>query len=246
MEHFDKWQVYWDNYLLNKYGKQEVVSDADLYFQVARTIYKKPIEKPVFERILDEITQGLAWKSMDILVDFCCGNGLFTYELKDKVSRIIGVDFSSHIINTANQFKKADNITYCLNDGIEFLRNFNTTFPGVRPNKYINNDSLAYFSVEQLEEILKLVVAISGDNFHFLLRGVPNADLMWNYYNTDERKQKYLTDKANGDFSNDGLGKWWTREEVENACAKNGVNCMIHDQDAELSNYRMDILVTGQ
>ncbi len=245
MEQFDNWQQYWDNYLLNKYGKQEVVSDADLYFQVARILYKKPIDKAVFDRIVDEITHGLFLQDTDVLVDFCCGNGLFTYELKNKVNRIIGVDFSAQIIDTANQFKNADNITYCLGDGIEFLRTFKAKFPGVKPTKYINNDSLAYFSQHQLEEILGLVQDISGSNFHFLLRGVPDAGMMWNYYNTEERKQKYLTDKANGDFSNDGLGRWWLRAEIETACNKFGLRHIIKEQDIALSNYRMDIMIQG-
>jgi hypothetical protein len=243
MEHFDKWREYWDNYLLNKYGKPEVQTEADLYFQVARTLHKKPIDKPIFDHIVHEMVQGLALEKGDILVDLCCGNGLFTYELKGLVSKIIGVDFAPQIIHTALDFKKADNITYYLSEVNHFLRDFKMLFPWITPNKYLNNDSLAYFSFEELEEMLEDIIAISGDDFHFLIRGVPNADLMWNYYNTEERKLKYLTDRENGDYTNDGLGRWWLPEEIETICKNLGLTYFIHNQEVSLSNYRMDILI---
>lgn len=243
MEHFDKWQEYWDNYLLNKYGKPEVKTEADLYFQVARTIHKKPIDKSTFDHIIYEMVHGLSLEQEDILVDFCCGNGLFTYELRSLVQRIIGVDFAPHILQTAHEFKSAENITYHLSEVTAFLKNFKQVFPDVQPNKYLNNDSLAYFSVEELEEMLQLIVGISGNDFHFLLRGVPNAELMWNYYNTEERKQKYLADKAKGDYTNDGMGRWWLPEEIENICKALNLKYIIHNQDASLSNYRMDVMI---
>ena len=57
--------------------------------------------KEVFEKIIERIDIDLGLDKQDILVDFCCGNGLFTFELKDKVARIIGIDFSQKIIDTA-------------------------------------------------------------------------------------------------------------------------------------------------
>ncbi len=245
MEHFDKWQEYWDCYLLNKYGKPEVETEADLYFQVARTIHKKPIDKPIFDHIIDEMKTGLSLEPQDTLVDLCCGNGLFTFELRQAVSRIIGVDFAPQIVHTAHDFKSADNILYHLGDVINFLKDFKSHYPEVSPNKYIINDSLAYFSVEELEQMLAHIVAISGNNFHFLIRGVPNALLMWNYYNTEERKAKYLADKAKGDYSNDGLGRWWLPQEIENACNTMNLKYLIHNQDETLSNYRMDVLISA-
>ena len=49
MQQFDKWQEYWDKYLLNRHGKEEVQTEDDLFLQVARTENKRPIEKHAFD-----------------------------------------------------------------------------------------------------------------------------------------------------------------------------------------------------
>jgi hypothetical protein len=242
MDQFNKWQEYWDNYLLNKHGKEEVKTEADLFFQVARTVQKKPVEKEIFDEMIREIIGQLSLDKDDFLVDFCCGNGLFTYELKDCVHSIIAVDFSEQIINTAKKYKSASNIAYYLGSVIEFLKGFQNQFPGVTPTKYLMNDALAYFSVSDLEEMVKLIRSVSGGSFVFLLRGVPDDALKWNFYNTDERKEKYLSDIAKGDITNDGLGRWWSKNEVETICNPLDLQCtFIHP---EHNNYRMDILIT--
>lgn len=90
---------------MKRYGKEEVQTEDDLYLQVARTVNRKPITKEAFDKIIEQINEDLALSAEDVLVDFCCGNGLFTYELKDKVKQIIGIDFSQPIIDTANKFR---------------------------------------------------------------------------------------------------------------------------------------------
>lgn len=241
MEQFDKWQEYWDNYLLNKHGKEEVKTEDDLFFQVARTVQKKPVEKEIFDQIIKDIIHELRLEKGDTLVDFCCGNGLFTHELKDQVTQIIGCDFSPQIIDTANKYKSAENITYCLGGVIEFLQGFQTKFPGVHPNKYLMNDALAYFSVSDLEQMLQLIMTVSP-KFDFALRGVPDDALKWNFYNTPERKEKYLENVAKGDLTNDGLGRWWAKEEVDDIC--NRLNLKVVMTNPPVSHYRMDIVIS--
>ncbi len=243
MAQYENWQEYWDNFLLNRYGKEEVKSEDDLYFQVARTVNRKPVAKEVFDAIIDGIIQDLALSQEDVLVDFCCGNGLFTYELKDQVKQIIGIDFSQSIIDTANKFRPAANITYCLGGVVEYMRSFAATWPGIRPNKYLMNDSLAYFSAADLENVLSAIIGISGD-FRFLVRGVPNDELKWNYYNTPDRKEFYANLIAKGDLTNDGLGTWWQPDDIREVCMKLNLQCIIRNQELPVSDYRMDIIIS--
>jgi hypothetical protein len=244
MEQFDNWHKFWDNFLTSRYGKESVETEDDLYFQVARTVNRKPVEKHVFDKIIEQIIDDLAFQPDDVLVDFCCGNGLFTYELKDKVKRIIGVDFSQNIIDTANKFKAASNITYCLGDVVGFMKSFKQAFPGIVPGKYLMNDSLAYFSPTDLEEMLKAILAVSPA-FKFLTRGVPNDELKWNYYNTEERKQVYYANIAKGDTTNDGLGRWWVPGEIKAICDRLQLKCYVRNQQMPLSDYRMDVMITN-
>ena len=243
MEQFDNWQKFWDNFLVDRYGKAEVETEDDLYFQVARTVNRKPVEKEVFDKIIEQIISDLALAPTDTLVDFCCGNGLFTYELKDKVKQIIGVDFSQNIIDTANKFKPADNITYCLGSVVDYMRSFPAAWPGIKPDKYLMNDSLAYFTPADLEGMLAAIKEVSG-SFMFLIRGVPNDELKWNYYNTEDRKKVYFDNRAKGDLTNGGLGNWWQPADVTAICEKLQLQCRIRNQQLPVSDYRMDIMVS--
>lgn len=246
MEQFDKWHEYWERYLLEKHGKQEVANEDDLYLQVARTVHRKPISKEAFQLIVDDIIQSLSLQQDDVLVDFCCGNGLFTYELKDKVARIIGIDFTEQIVATARQLKSAPNIEYCLGSVVDFMDAFEQHFPGVHPHKYLMNDSISYFSVKDLEQMLKSMIRVSPNGFTAIFRGAPDDALKWNYYNTEERKQRYLDNLAKGDLTNDGMGRWWAANEVETVCASLGLVCHMRQQDAALANYRTDIIIKFQ
>jgi SAM-dependent methyltransferase len=240
---FDNWQEYWDKFLLNRYGKEEVQTEDDLFMQVARTFNRKPVEKEVFDIILLEIAATLKLSPTDVLVDFCCGNGLFTYELRDKVKQIIAVDFSQSIIDAAHKFKSADNITYCLGDVVSYMKTFTDTWPGVKPDKYLMNDSLAYFSSTDLEDMLKNIMTVS-DQFEFLLRGVPNDKLKWNYYNTPERKLFYADLIAKGDLTNFGLGSWWNMEDIQHICKQLNLNILLKDQQPPVSDFRTDIVIS--
>lgn len=245
MQQFDQWQEFWDNFLMKRHGKEEVQTEEDLYLQVARTVNRKPITKEAFDKIIEQITEDLALSADDVLVDFCCGNGLFTYELRDKVKQIIGIDFSQPIIDTANKFRSAANITYCLGSVVGYMQTFNDNWPDTKPNKYLMNDSLAYFTVGDLEGMLNGIKGVS-EAFTFLTRGVPNDGLKWNYYNTPERKQFYDELQAKGDLTNDGLGRWWKHTEVQAVCDKLQLNCVIRNQQLPLSDYRMDIIISNR
>ena len=240
MEQFD--EEYWNKYIFNKYGKEEVKTQDDLFCQVGLTVNRKPVEPDLFAAIVKDITVTLDLNLNDMLIDFCCGNGLITYELKDRVRHIIGVDFSTKIIETAKKLKQAPNITYCLGDVINFMKDFSTQFPESHPNKYLMNVSLAYFIPSDLQEMLSYIKIISPD-FSFLLRGVPNESLKWNYYDTDARKQVYYANIEKGDLTNDGLGRWWQPEEIKTVCAGLGLTCVIRDQVFPHSNYRMDVII---
>jgi SAM-dependent methyltransferase len=243
-QQYDQWQEYWDKFLLTRHGKEEVSSEDDLYLQVARTVNKKPIEKEAADKIVEKIFLALELKPEDVMVDFCCGNGLFTYELRNSVKQIIAVDFSQNIIDTANKYKSAANITYCLGSVTDYINQFDREWPSVSPNKYLMNDALAYFTGEDLEAMLTGITKVSG-SFKFLLTGVPNDELKWNYYNTDERKAFYHELQAKGDLTNHGLGKWWSPDEITAICHKLKLKVEIRNQELPISDYRMDIVISN-
>jgi len=245
MEQFDNWHEFWNNFLQKRYGKEEVQTEEDLFFQVARTVNRKPVSQEVFDNIIKQIYSDLDFKQDDILVDFCCGNGLFTYELRNNVKQIIGIDFAQNIIDTANKIKSAPNITYVLGSVTEYMKTFKETWPGAIPTKYLMNDSLAYFSASDLKDLLFYIKSVSKE-FKFLCRGVPNKKLKWNYYDTPERKEFYHNLLAKGDLTNDGLGSWWNPLEIEAISENLGIHCFVRNQELPVSNYRMDIIFSNK
>jgi SAM-dependent methyltransferase len=234
----DNWENFW-----KEWRTKTVETEEDLYFQVGKTINKKPIEKEIFNGLTRKITNLLRLTSSDILVELCCGNGLSTYELKDYVKKIIAVDFSPHLIETAIKYKSADNISYVLMGVFDFLEHYEWD---VLPSKFLMNDSLAYFNPEDLKKMLSYISDLSKGDFIFLLTGAPNDDLKYKFYNTDERRQMYLENIANGDTTNSGLGRWWKPEEIKEIISLAGLNCTIQNQPIDVSNYRMDIIITNK
>lgn len=240
MEQFTNWEKFWQ-----EWHKKEVENEADLYYQVAKTINKEPIRKEIFDLINTNICEILALDKNENLVEFCCGNGLCTFEFSRVARQVIAVDYSQHLIETARKHKSAPNITYHLANICDFLEGFTAEYD-FQPRRFLMNDSLAYFETTDLERILKSIMSISSPDFRFLIRGVPNDELKWNFYNTEERKQKYLDGVASGDYTNAGMGRWWKPSEIETVCAGLHLNFSIRNQVPPISDYRMDILISGK
>lgn len=239
MEQFNNWEDFW-----KKWHNVAVQTEADLYYQVAKTINKEPIKKEIFDLINRNIAEILGLDENETLAELCCGNGLCTYEFSKIARQVIAVDYSPHLIETARKHKYAPNITYHHANVLDFLQELKKN-KSIRPSKYLMNDSLAYFEPADLEKILASIIEISGGAFVFLIRGVPNDEIKWNYYNTPERKQFYDDLQAKGDFTNAGMGKWWKPAEIAEVCARLKLNFKIQNQVPPISNYRMDVLITG-
>lgn len=231
------WHTFWGSY-----RKVEARSEDDLFIQVGKTIDKKPIPKGMFDEMITSIRRRLALSTDDILLDLCCGNGLVTYELGPFVGSATAVDFSEHLISAARRHKSRVNITYRVADvsaPLDVLMDGAT-----KPTKLLMNDSLAYFGPLDLTRILENVLDhVRSNDFIFLLTGIPNTALKWNFYDTPERRAHHAQNQLVLDNVNDGLGRWWRPDEIEAVCHAAGLSVSITDQPAQLSNYRMDALI---
>lgn len=226
------WKTFWHNY-----RNIEAKTEEDLYYQVGKTINKKPILIEVFNKMIEDIKENLKLDKNDELLEFCCGNGMVSKPLSNFVSKVYAGDFTSHLIETAKLKNSNTNIDYQIADAkMNPVSVFNfSTFP----EKILMNESLAYFTPDELEEILKNITA---KKFKFLITQVPIDDLKWNFYSTDEAKSKYLSLKEKNDVFFDGLGRWWKIEELEAIAKKFELDFEIRNQDSPISNYRINVL----
>ena len=232
---------FWQTFF-SKYGPEHAVTEDDLFKQVGHTWEKRPIGQDKFQRLVAHIEALLELSQEQHLVDFCCGNGLFSYELAKRVAHVTGIDFVERNIRIAEERKLGPNTTYVVGDvtaPLALLIGANT-FPG----KYLMNYSLAYFGPKELDIILSNILQHMADRpFSFLIAGIPCFDLKWNFYNTPERVARHLVNEKKQTNTNDGLGRWWRPDEIKDICSRHRLQVQVTNQPLDLSNFRMDALI---
>jgi SAM-dependent methyltransferase len=236
------WQSFWGSY-----RNADAQSEDDLFVQVGKTIARQPIPRGMFCSMVERIIERLELEHEDHLLDMCCGNGLISFELAGAAGHVTAVDFADHLIKAAMAFKSLPNIDYRVGDvsvPIAELVGEPHQDAGETPQKYLMNDALAYFDPEALGAILDNIrLARHGKPFRFLLTGIPNSELKWNFYDTPERKRRHSELMNAGDDTNDGLGRWWDPSEIRMVCEQRGLQVRIENQPDAISDYRMDALI---
>lgn len=239
-----RWHSFWESY-----RNVDAQSEDDLFLQVGKTVARQPISREIFDSMVERIVSSLEVADEDHLLDMCCGNGLVSYELARVAGHVTGIDFADHLIRAAVQFKSSPNIDYRVGDVVRPIPQLlggasGENGGGDLPRKFLMNDALAYFNPGTLATIVGNVRDVCGDGpFRFLLTGVPNEALKWNFYDTPERRMRHENNLQSGDDTNDGLGRWWSAGEVEAICARHGLEVRIENQPDNISNYRMDVLI---
>jgi SAM-dependent methyltransferase len=234
----ERWREFWE-----RYRGAEAQNEDDLFYQVGKTVNRVPIGREVLSRMVRRIAVALDLNATDDLMDLCCGNGLITFELAPLVRQITAVDFSTRLIATARRMRPVGNIRYVVGDVLDPI----PALAGLDldPLKFLMSDSLAYLEPLDLERVLKNVGEhAAGRPFRFLLTGIPDILEKWSFYDTPERRARHVESERTGDQLNDGLGRWWHRSEIEEACARYSLRAQVAPQPAGLSSYRMDVLIT--
>ena len=230
----------WKSFFGN-YRNKTVQTNADLFTQVGRTINGKPISEEEFQRGVRHVATALALTPSDVLFEFCCGNGLVCYELAGMVRHVIGVDFTEHLIEAAGTHRQRANIQYHLGDALQPITPFART---ARPNKYLMGFALGHFDPGGLRTVLEHILEISQHGtFLFFVTGIPDAANKWSFYNSPERRERALENERAGSVINDGIGRWWTADEIISVTRELGLSAEVRPEPPGLTNYRMDALI---
>lgn len=228
----NNWKLFWE-----KYRNTETQEEDDLFFQVGKTINKESVAQHIFEEMIRDIKSKLNLSLSDTMLEMCCGNGLLSKPLGSFVSELYAFDFTERLIDTAKKFKQCRNITYRVGDAKGDL---NTLFDYKnKPNKFLMNDSLGYFNTTDLS---KIIDQISERPFYFYITGIPSDPLKWSFYNTEERKTRYEELRSSGDNHNDGIGRWWTCDDLFEIASKHNLDVSIESQSKRISMFRMNAL----
>jgi len=230
------WKSFWQSY-----RKREPVSEEDLFFEVGKTVNQRPISEPVFALSIDLITRGLELTCHDRLLELCCGNGLMTRRLAPLVHKIQAVDFSEHLIGNARKFNVAENVTYICADAITYLQDLAQSRAFIA-TKILLGDALCYFEPDELSKMLRATRELAAGSFTFMATGIPCDELKWNFYNTPDRVQRYHQNQLRADNTNDGIGRWWQKAELESVGQALALEVTVKEQPATLSTFRIDAI----
>ena len=108
------------------------------------------------------------------------------------------------------------------------------------PSKVLLGDALGYFEPHALGDVLAGLKRLTGNNFIFMATGIPSEELRYNFYNTPERVHRYEENQLRVSNTNDGIGRWWRKEELEDIAGQVDLRVILSNQPLELSNFRTD------
>jgi len=233
------WKQFWSSY-----RKIEVASEADLFREVGKTVNGEPLSEEAFQISIALIVDRLNLSKKDLLLELGCGNGLVTRRLAPFVKQIRAIDFSEHLIDHAKEFSSATNVSYLCRDAVSHLHDLVLTKTYV-PTKILLADGLGYFEAKDLRCMLQSAQRLTADRFVFMASGVPCDELKWNFYNTPARVHRFEKNQMQAENSNDGIGRWWCKAELEEIGKTLGLRTEIGEQPSILANYRINVVFTS-
>lgn len=225
------WKQFWE----------KLAEQPSLYKQVARSVGPNLLDEEHLYLQAKHVKELLKLNGKQLLLDVCCGNGLFTSQLKSSVKKIVAIDFSEPLIAIAKEhypditfeyadalnlpkwehyqayFKRFDTITICFSF------------------QYFDSFEKGFSVISYLEPLLK-------NGGYILITDVPDLSKFFSYYNTAQRLislvKQFFTQK-------NVMGKFWSKREMAFICAEHKLLLQQISQPVHFpyANYRCDYLI---
>jgi len=93
----------------------------DLWGQVRRTVYGKPVSEDQIQMMVDAIVAGLELQPACVLLDIGCGNAALTARLFAYCDQCVGVDFSEYLISIANARFASPRHAFIYRDALDYV-----------------------------------------------------------------------------------------------------------------------------
>eukprot|EP00227_Mantoniella_beaufortii_P017615 CAMPEP_0197583634 /NCGR_PEP_ID=MMETSP1326-20131121/6488_1 /TAXON_ID=1155430 /ORGANISM="Genus nov. species nov., Strain RCC2288" /LENGTH=275 /DNA_ID=CAMNT_0043147885 /DNA_START=296 /DNA_END=1123 /DNA_ORIENTATION=+ len=213
------------------------------FFQVGATFAGRRITDQQHDELCNSVVRGLQITNTDVVVDVCCGNGIVTDVLAQHASTVIGVDFSSRLLEIAKAHYMQQNVSYIQMDlSKPELARF-AKFPPV--TKVCFHSALQYFTVEDLREILLFLKTLSrGEPLKIFIGAIPERSRKFVFYKTFGNRvsffRRWFQRKA------DVIGSWWDRSVLHALATDMSGSCECFDQEViqHTSHYRFDAILS--
>ncbi len=229
------WRAHW-----REVEAQTSGSVNDSLRQVGKTVMGEPVSPEQLDMILATITQRLELESADVVLDLGCGNGLLTSQVADRVKRVIGVDISETLIETARSINARYNCDYHVGD-LAVLGEL----PMKKVNKAFSYEVFQHLSEDEVYGLLRGLLGQFRSGLVLFAGSLPERSKLRAFYNTPERWARYEKNLAAGV---EQVGHWWEREELIDLCSTLGLCCTPSEQKVSLytSHYRFDAMISAQ
>lgn len=222
------------NYWKDHFNKNVQIYQNSLKKQVDMTLNKQELDDEQVKLRVESIIKNLELELSDTLLDLCCGNGILTRQISEKVGFIYAVDFSSELLNIAKKVNQKDNIKYQEGDVVTL------NFKEFKVSKVLIYSCLQYL---QEEQVSKLFYGLSTFQ-HILvyISNIPDRSKLLKYYDTKEKLEYY---KKTLDEGKPHIGTWYLKNYLADLAKSNGFNYkfLTIDRRMNTSYYRFDLLL---
>jgi SAM-dependent methyltransferase len=85
-----------------------------------------PVDRKGHKNFYIDLLQKIALEEMlelkgdEVVLDFGCGSGRFSYWIAPKVKKVVGLEITSEMIDLAEKNRTADNVEFAVYDGLHF------------------------------------------------------------------------------------------------------------------------------
>ncbi len=188
------WNKFWNEHASSSISNHK-------QYQVLRTLGKKPVTDEQFLKILKYTEKKMNIAGGDVILDLCCGNGLFTVFFASKCKRVVGVDFAPELIDQI-VLKKKTNISVIVEDvrKVNFEKN---TF-----DKIFVYAGLQYLTFKETVYLFESVARWLRSKGLFFIGDIPDKERMWSFFNTEERERIYFDSLKN---EKPLIGTWFNK-----------------------------------
>lgn len=209
--------------------------------QAGHTIKGNPISNEQFQLIAENTGTLLNLAKDDVVLDLCCGNGVFTKEHAKRCDRVVGIDFSKPLLNVAERDHCAENLSYYRMNALDVRPGGVMSSFGF--NKVIMCGALQHFEPHHLEPLLENLVYLTSEERIILFYLVPDRRKKWTFYDTIAKRSGHVVRQLMG---KERMGRWWHPRDFEETCGRLGLTCSFFPMDERLhaSCYRFHIKIT--
>lgn len=215
---------------------EAVASSDDRFKQVQKTRFGETVGFEVIDIVRNTILQNLSITSKDTVVDLGSGNGLIAEAISGDCKQLYGVELNQKLLEVALKTKPGN---------VEYFQGDITVFENelIKQAKCYSNEVLQFLTYPDLRTLLKHVM-VDLQAKSLFIAGIPDADRLFNFYNTAENRAFYYRCVEKGDSP---MGTWWDKGFVEFIAADLGLKVELCAQSDELytHHYRFDALITA-